>query len=600
MVLSHFPQVIRYPTETVQVAFQEAQDMVSTEGMAWARTLLPTNQLYMISAFFLYSFLSASLLLLVIPLLVFYVTLAVLFVATLQIVINRQNLKKSADLAKVLQKFDNNLDVDESQSKFMKNKLGPYWVFFATLPLFVAGLSLANKKYMPCSDLAVLSSIFTAITFLIFIEKPINISRWIAMFLNMFAALPVLVTNFPNIPIISKVLLFATRSFYTFDTNIGLKFNISLPSISYLLLPFVFVVMAIRYSGAGTYRTLLPFLVTQVWFSLATSLYPYTTWFGLIRASLGNAVLPVLLPFSILLSVLYAIYQAFQTSMFFKIAIAAVLGLVPLIYSQITDVLHSEESKIKTGSTKKYIMCLLGVLAFLPITSVFTLIPSSGSRSAFKLELDWPKYNRVCTSGDGNRIQQQILCSNFIGQKVTWNGTFDGAEIAKVENSIEPLLSGLPTQIVNKIRCTFGTPYGACNTTEMSANDQTVCKLKASTGQMCHFKDYNTFSFLVYVSMPNFESKLSVNAGDGFRDILEHLRSGDSVEFVATLGEKQGTTKPSFQLKDIRCTNRALPVALVQPEVDDEVLLARAANEAISTVVNFFWYPALEYAPDAV
>ncbi|XP_060066980.1 wolframin-like [Ylistrum balloti] len=590
-----FTKVTKYPMETLKVGLQEAQDMIATDGMSWVGNLLPSNQLYMISAFFLYSFLSASLLLFVIPLLVFYVTLALLLVATLQIIVNRQNLRKSIELASTLKKFDKNLNVEAARSKFIKNKLTPYWIFFAVLPLFVAGLSLANKKYIPCSDLAVISCIITAILFFFFIETPLEVTRWLAMIFNLFSSLPILSRNFPDIPVISKIVGLITKSFYSLDVAFGLKINISLPSISYSFLPILFVVMALRHSGAGSYRILLPFFVTQTWLSIATSLYPYTTWFGLIRASVGNAFLPVLLPMSIVVGIFYGIYQAFQTNTFLQIAIAAVLGLVPLILSQTTAIFGSNDGK--SGSTKKYVMLLFGVLGFLPVTSIFSIIPTSNSSVPFKFELGWPEYKALCLSGDGNRISRQNLCMNFIGQKVTWNGTFDGVQISKVENSIEPMLAGLPSLVVNKIRCTFGTSFGDCNSAELSVDEQTVCKLKASSGQTCHFNEYDTFSFKMTVSMPNFNGKLALDTGDTFKDILGSLETGDLLEFVAILGENQGTTMPKFQLKDLRCTSRVLPVVLEQPEEDEGVLLARATNDAISTTVNFFLYPVLEYSP---
>lgn len=591
-------KVTKYPMETLKVGLQELQDSVSSDGMSWVGQLLPTNQLYMISAFFLYSFLSASLLLMVIPLLVFYVTLCVLLVATLQIMINRQNLGKSVGLANTLQKLDKNLNVEAARSKFMKNKLAPYWIFIAVLPLFVGGFSLANKNYIPCSDLAVLSCVVTALTFFFFIETPLEWTRWLAILLNLFSSLPTLSRNFPNTPVISKIVIFLTRPFFAFSFDFGLKINVSLPSISYSLLPVLFVVMTLRYSGAGSYRILLPFLITQAWLSIATALYPFTTWYGLIRASAGNAFLPVLIPISIVVGILYSVYQAFSTSVASKIAIAAVLGLVPLILSQ-TSTLFGSNDRRKSGSVKKYVMLIFGIIGFLPVTSVFTLIPTSENSVPFKFELQWNEYNSLCAFGDGNRIPHQNLCRNFMGQKVVWNGTFEGAEISKVENDIESMLSGLPSFVVNKIRCSFGTPYGDCNSTELSASEQMVCKLKASTGQRCHFKEHDKFSFKILVSMPDFNGKLILGAGDTFKNILEVLETGDSLKFVAILGDNQGTSAPNLQLKDVRCTSRVLPVMIEKPEEDDDILLERATNEAISTAVNFFWYPVIEFSPES-
>jgi hypothetical protein len=69
-------QVISYPRETFQVVFDEGLEMVSKEGMNWVTSLIPTNQIYLLILFYMYNFITTPMIMLIVPLLVFYLFVA--------------------------------------------------------------------------------------------------------------------------------------------------------------------------------------------------------------------------------------------------------------------------------------------------------------------------------------------------------------------------------------------------------------------------------------------------------------------------------------------------------------------------------------------
>jgi len=314
-------------------------------------------------------------------------------IATLQIVIKHQKRRASRRLAVTLRKCSHGVDVDESISRFTLNSLSPYWVFLSIVPLFVVSFSLANKSYIPCSDLFTMASVLATISFFSLAENYYDPIRWLAILINFVVALPTLLHNFPgNIPIISKVVHFTTAALVTIDTGIGIQMNIGLPSIAYLCLIILFVAMAARISWKGSYRIFLPFLVTQFWLNFATTIYPYATWFGLIRSSLGNLFLPVLAPLSLLVGFVYGvigIINSFQSGMFLKILIALTVGAIPLGLSQ-TESLFGiiSDKKVKRGA-----MICFSVLAFIPLATID--FSGRANSNVEKIEFTWDVYKKL-------------------------------------------------------------------------------------------------------------------------------------------------------------------------------------------------------------
>lgn len=145
--------------------YETSMEYVSREGLDFVMRMIPSNQIYLLSVFFLYSFISAALVFQVAPLVIFYLSLAVMGVTTLQMFYKKQKLNEASKLADVLKTYNVGVDVEQTKSQFSWNSLTPYLVFFGALPLLVVSFSLSNKSYIPCSEICILCGVLSGICF---------------------------------------------------------------------------------------------------------------------------------------------------------------------------------------------------------------------------------------------------------------------------------------------------------------------------------------------------------------------------------------------------------------------------------------------------
>lgn len=80
-----FLQVFLYPRQTASLAIDHGLEYASKEGMSLLLSLIPTNQLHLLTLMFIYSFLTPGFLLLVIPLMSFFISFLVMVISTLQV-----------------------------------------------------------------------------------------------------------------------------------------------------------------------------------------------------------------------------------------------------------------------------------------------------------------------------------------------------------------------------------------------------------------------------------------------------------------------------------------------------------------------------------
>lgn len=209
----------------------------------------------------------------------------------------------------------------------------------------------------------------------------------------------------------------------------------------------------------------------------------------------------------------------------------------------------------------------------------------------------WDEYFKLCGKDDRNTVPDQLKCAALIGSSVVWTGTFKAAKVTKIENSVEPLLKGMPGFIADYFKCSYGQEYGDCNDPSISESDKEICTMMTSLGHECHLQQHNTYSFALEIQMETFKNGImSISAGHNFKETLTALVVDDVVEFSATLIDGAGSLTPQFKLKNIKCMNRQLNIMAVIEENDEDIIF-RSMNEALSVGFNFFWYPLVEYLP---
>ena len=532
---------------------------------------------------------------LIVPLLVFYLSVLIMIVATVQMFYKKKKMKDAAALANVLKTYDVGVDVNETRSQYTWNSLTPYLVFFGALPLVVVSFSLSNKMYIPCSEFCILSGAFAGICFTALSDSH-DLLMILAVVFNLVSSLPTFFHCLPKIPVVTAVLEMVVGSGVTVEVGGGFQINLGLPTVCYLIVPFMFIMMAAKGSWKGTYQVLVPHLVCYFWWQLMVSVFPFTTWKGLIRSAVGYFFLPMLIPLAFILVILafiYIVYRLLVTAIFGKLIVTLLLGGMALLLSQ-TKTLFGKKTDKKLGTTKKIVMGIFAVLALLPI--IFVQLPTT--KKASKHTVTWDEYHTLCGQSSKNSVPDELKCVPLIGSSVTWNGTFSSARVTKIENSVEPLLKGMPGFIANYLRCSYGEEYGDCTDPQKSESEREVCTMMTAMGHECHLKEHNTYLFSLQIQMSDFDQGLmTLSAGNNFKETLSALEVGDKVEFSATLTDAAGSLSPQFKLKNIKCVDRVLDIMAII-EDNDEDIIYKSMNEAVAVGFNFFWYPLAEYAPD--
>lgn len=585
-------QVTKYPKETVVAVYETSMEYVSKEGLDFVMRMIPSNQIYLLSVFFLYSFISAALVFQVVPLVVFYLSLAVMGVTTLQMFYKKKKLTEASKLADVLKTYNVGVDVEQTKSQFSWNSLTPYLVFFGALPLFVVSFSLSNKSYIPCSEICVLCGVLSAICFVALSDSH-DLLTLLSLFCNFLSALPTFFHHFPQFPVVTRLLHLFTDAIITIPCGAGFKIHLGIPSLAFLLIPLIFVVMAAQKSWKGVYRVLVPHLVCYFWFNLMLSFFPFSTWKGLIRGTLGYLFLPFLIPFTLLLlcgGIIYGAYCLLKTQIFGKLFITLIFASVPLLMTQ-TKLLIGKKMDSKIQPVKVAIMVVFGVLAIFPL--IFIRLPSANNPKPF--DLTFPEYLEFCGN---NELPKRLKCQHLQGLKVTWKGDYVETRIKSVTNNIEPLLGAFPAFIANEIRCLYGQKFGNCNDTEKSESERKLCSMMDAVGHECHLRNLDTYTFEVKVVMDTGFVRFKLEAGHSFLETLTALREGEKVEFTGTLVKDLGTMQPQLTLRQIKPTSRQLDTMARMEEESVEEIVMRELNSAITVTFNFFLYPFVEYAPE--
>lgn len=511
-----------------------------------------------------------------------------------QMFYKRRKQKDATTLAALLkEQFDADIDMESTESQYSWNSLTPYLVFFVSLPLMVMSFSLANKSYVPCAELFVVTLVMTGFCFLGLSDSH-DVLTLLALGSHAFASLPVFLSNLPELPFLTNLIKILTRPFFSLYLGFDVSLHVSLPAIVHMLIPVLLFRMAMRGSWSGVHKIVIPHLICYFWFSFSTTIFPFTTWSGLARATIGYLLLPVFIPFSVffvIIGIPYYIYKLLQTQMIGKLIVTALLLAVPILLTQTKAFWGKGDKKASTKEQKirKIIMISFAVLGILPL--LFMQVPTSTGKKI--LTLTWEDYKFLCVPNDDLWAPYQIGCRDFLGARIQWRGTVHNVKISKVENSAESVIKALPSIFSDALYCIYGEEIPECNEQTMSDVELRHCQLLRSTGQTCHLKSHNQVSLTLNVKVE--EIMLNIDAGFNFLHVLMALAPGDEVEVSATLTDV-GTPNPGLKLKSVTCTNRELPVMMMIEENLNEETIMKMLNDAFALVFNFGFFPFLEYS----
>ncbi|CAE1320623.1 WFS1 [Acanthosepion pharaonis] len=216
---SIFKKILKHPITTGKVIGQQMLEIASKRGTSWLISLIPTNQIYIMLLLFIYGFITPSLVFFFVPLFFFYLSFAAMVISTLQMFYGRQKLSDTSTLTSALKNFDIGVDVESVESQFCWNSLTPYIVFFSSIIASVISFSLANKSYIPCSEVCIIALIFAVSCFIALSDSHDHLTL-MTVGSNLLASLPIILDGFPNIPVLIHILKLISSPFFQLQVHL--------------------------------------------------------------------------------------------------------------------------------------------------------------------------------------------------------------------------------------------------------------------------------------------------------------------------------------------------------------------------------------------
>lgn len=595
-------QITKYSGKSLTLLVDRTVDAAGSQGMVWLRSMIPTNQIYMLFAFFIYSLISLQLVLWFLPLFGFYISLSASVICTMQMFYSKRKMKDVKVMAGMLSRFNKAVDCDTAESSYEWNKLTPYLTYFISIGVMCATFAMCDKSWVPCSELVVIGLFFTLTCFMALSDKYDYLSI-LSILLDFVSTLPYFIEDLPRIPLFTQLLNLFCGSLYTVEIFPGMNVNFGLPSLAYMIVPMLFVKMAVQKSWSGTYRVLIPHLVCFFWWKISVMFYRYSTWYGLLRGSVGWILLAILLPVFLIFFALYIFFYCislFTFANFVKIITTLLLLALPIgfgFWAKTGFKVRSFDLHQKSVAAKA-VLVFVFILSVIPMIYYFT----PPERDVEGKYLRWEQYRKYCSQpqwDQTNIADAMIKCNHLKYSMVEWTGHVKKVTVKEIYNQANQVLGYMPFVVSNWIRCTYGNAYPHCSEIEDPGNKE-ICELATMQNKgNCHLQNMNRYTFEVWVKMPIDNDNVhdvKLIASDWFKECLLKLKENDQVYFRASLLNNMGNIWPELRLYYIECKSCEGNVSYGSKSFLSETswnilkLLQKGAYETW----NFFFAPIIE------
>lgn len=583
-------------------------DTAGTQGCLWLRSIIPTNQIYMLVVFFLYSLISLDVVLWILPLLVFYVSFITMMVCTMQMFYGKKKLKDIKALADMLNRFNETIQTESAASSFTWNSLTPYLSFFVALLFAVMSLAIADRTWIPCSEFTLIGLLLTIASFFALSDK-YDYLAILSIFLDNISMLPHVIEGMPRIPVLYHLVQVFAGSLYSVEIVPDLHLHFGLPSLAYLVVPLLFIRMALKDSGKGTYKVLVPHLVCFFWWRMALSFYRYSSWLGLFRATVGWASAVIFLPIFILILFIWLtvqIFEVFTLTNLLRVVTTILLLAIPAAFAFWGSrgyKLHSFELGKSKSSLLKIFMVVIFAASVIPFTFVFT----PPERDVEGKYVTWDTYSELCSKPQWDKTSiahSMVICTHLTNTMVEWTGEVKKVTVKSIDNQAESFINILPWSIANWLKCTYGEEYpkDCSNTTD--SIERNLCEINVMQNRRCHLKRLNRYLFEMWVKMPvgdSYVHDVRVEASHWFMKSMMKIKEGHLVRFRAALKSDLGNVWPVLKLYYVQCES-CMEKILGQSTAFSQHAgwqIFVAIRDAIRSVWNFFMAPIIVFQPDS-
>lgn len=588
--LSLFKKSVYHTRKTATWLMDNVVETAGSQGMIWLKALIPVHQIYMLLLLFIYSLVSLNTVLWFLPIVIFFVTFSFVLICTMQMFYSRRKLNDLKALADMLDRFNNTFIHESAESAYSWASITPYFKFFFSLPLLIASFTLADKEWLPCSELFLISLLTTVASWFALSDKYDHLALLSILF-DTFSNLPLIAEHMSQIPVLYPIINFISSFGISIDILSEFHIKVGLPSLAYIIVPLLFVEMAAK-SRKGFYQIVIPHLVCFFWWRMVVIFFLQTSWFGLVRASCGWGILILLTPLLVVFGVVWTFYSIYVSSSFYNllkiittIILVVAVSLLPY-WSRFNFRVGSLNLKQKSWKTN-FILIAIFLVTSVPLA--YISVPLNDATSVDYLPRD--VYLKHCGKVEITGVSTSIDCLHFENLKVNWTGMVDKVSIYRVENRAENFMRILPNMISNWLRCTYGEHYADdCGALEEDFESD-ACTFNKLQGRNCHMNSFSMFTYQVAVHTTDEEPSQSISllAPDYFKQAMQVLSASDVISFQGRLSDKLAGPTPDVELTNMECVECAsVPASIIQPSLWN---LSSMYKSSIYAVFNFFFAP---------
>ncbi|XP_037620849.1 wolframin isoform X1 [Sebastes umbrosus] len=617
--------VLQYPLHSIVEMKEHLVDWASRAGVQWLSTIIPTQHVNALIFFFFISNLTVDLFAFVIPLMVFYLSFVSMIICTLRVLQSSKTWENFRALTSLLIRFEPGLDVEQAEDNFGWNNLEPYLYFILSVFFVIFSFPVADKGWIPCSELSTVAIFFTAVSYKSLNPTAATYARR-AMLIEVASSLCCLTQFLPENRIVLRCL---GRTFATLPLGESVVLKLSLPCLLYVYLFYLFFSMARMRGFKGTYCFLVPYLVCFMWCEFSVVLLQSSSAVGLMRTCVAYFLFLFALPvlaFGLAAMLFIQVLKWFLELELTKVIVTLVVCAIPVTLRLWTrfsmSILDVFRSLTQRGPVKLILLCISMVILFFSI-----YVYHAEGQKLYNSSMTWRQYSQVCgppaweTKG---MAKTQLFCSHLHGHRVTWAGRFKLVRVADTDNGAQSVINMLPVFIGDWLRCLYGETYPRCepkNATvanltaaNMAADsasatvslpellrmqdEEELCQIKALAKNTCHIKRFDSHLFEVTVGMIRDEGvedpaiDIILLASHEFRQVLLNLNPGNMVEFSTKLEGRLGAKAPAFELKAIHCLDCVSSrLAGGSRQVKRERDWRRTTMTALKFAFDFFFSP---------
>ncbi|XP_035385577.1 wolframin isoform X2 [Electrophorus electricus] len=615
---------LQYPLHLVLEVKEHLVDWASRAGVQWLSTIIPTQHVNALIFFFIISNLSVDLFTFIIPLLIFYLAFVSMAICTLRVFRSSKGWENFHAFTTLLTHFEPGLDVEQAETHFGWNNLEQYIYFMVSVCFVIFSFPVADKHWIPCSELSTVAIFFTVLSYLSLSPAMAAYARR-ALVIEVASSLCALTGYLPKDRETMRML---GCTFAEVPLGESVMLTLSLPCLLYIYLFYLFFSMARLRGFRGTYCFLVPYLVCFMWWEFSVVLLQNSTPIGLIRTCVAYFLflfaLPVLalgLGVMLLIQMAKWFLELELTKMLVTLAVCAVPVTLRLWTRFSLSILNVLRSITHRGPVKLILLCLTTVVLLCG-----TYVYSAEGLKVYNSTLNWQEYSRLCGPpawAQQGVAQTQLLCSHLEGHRITWTGKFRHVRVAETENGAQSVINLLPVFMGDWLRCLYGEVYPTCethNTSTLTYNQMGVnmtppntftllqqqekeelCRIKTVAKHHCHVKRFDSYRFETTVGRPvdgvmehdDPAGDIILSASHEFKQVLLNLDPGSMVEFSTKLEGKLGARLPVFELKAIHCLDCSSSLLPEGRQVKIERNWRKSTQAAMKFTFDFFFSPFL-------